>query len=149
MPMKTNSLSSTPGLPGFMRSLRSHLGKKYPQGYVVGTLYHNEASITYFPFTPVALKQQKLKVAIVFNHGLQRFEVWLAGQNRQVQKAYRAVFTTWDAQGYRVPSPSETGYAIVDAVLVENPDLSDARSLMDDLERKVLSFVVAVSNMLP
>jgi hypothetical protein len=55
------------GVSGFMRALRSHLQKKYPQGYVIGSLYQNEASITYFPFIPVALKQRQLKVAIVFN----------------------------------------------------------------------------------
>lgn len=133
------------GVSGFMRALRSHFIKQYPQGYVIGSLYHNEASITYFPFTPVALKQRQLKVAIVFNHGLRRFEVWLAGQNRQVQKTYRAIFAAQDAQGYRVPSPSDHGFSIVDAVMVETPDFSDGKKLMDELERRVLAFVSAVS----
>lgn len=51
-----------------MKSLRTFFVKNYPVDYVVGSIYYGDMTITYFPFTPKVLKEQKLKIAIVFNH---------------------------------------------------------------------------------
>jgi len=54
------------GLMSFMKNLRTHFVNNYPVDYVIGSLYSGEKTITYFPFTPKTLKEQKLKIAIVF-----------------------------------------------------------------------------------
>ena len=56
------------GLIGYVRSLRTYFINNYPIDYVIGSIYSGNMTITYFPFTPKILKEQKLKIAIVFNH---------------------------------------------------------------------------------
>lgn len=51
----------------------------YSDDYITGSIYSG-ATITYFPFTPKVLKEQKLKIAIVYNLQKQRFEIWLAAK---------------------------------------------------------------------
>ncbi len=75
------------GLMQYIAKLRTHFKNQYPD-YITGNVYHGYMDITYFPFTPKSLKIQKLKIAIVFNHSKKRFEIWLAGQNKQIQKKY-------------------------------------------------------------
>lgn len=76
------------GLMEYIMSLRNHFTNNYPDNFVVGHVYVGYMDITYFPFTPESLKNRKLKIAVVFNHTACRFEVWLSGQNKQVQEKY-------------------------------------------------------------
>src|SRR5262249_3562740 len=55
-------------------------------------LYQGYMDITHFAVFPSLLKQHSLKVAIVFNYEAFRFEAWLAGRNRTVQRRYWEVF---------------------------------------------------------
>ncbi|MFO7371109.1 MAG: hypothetical protein R6X09_12675, partial [Bacteroidales bacterium] len=66
------------GIHGFMKSLRSHFNKYYFEDYYVGSIYNDDNTITYFPFTPKELKEHKLKIAIVYNYQKSVFEIWLA-----------------------------------------------------------------------
>jgi hypothetical protein len=73
------------GLMEFIMSLRTHFKNKYPDHVVSGSVYFGYMDMTYFTFSPISMKQRGLKVAIVFNHDAFRFEVWLAGNNKQLQ----------------------------------------------------------------
>lgn len=126
----------------FMKSLRTHFINNYPVDYVVGSLYSNNTSITYFPFTHKALKEQKLKIALVYNHPRERFEVWLAGQNKQVQKKYWQLFKDSDWNKYHIPRTPDEGFSIVDTVLVEKPNFSDILKLTKNIEEKTLIFTM-------
>src|SRR5574344_2414084 len=129
------------GLVGFMRNLRTYFIKKYPVDYSIGSLYTGEMTITYFPFTPKTLKEQKLKIAIVFNHQKIRFEIWLAGQNRQIQKKYWEIFKDSDWHKYHIPSSITDGFSIVDNILVENPDFDNLEILTEQIESGALEFI--------
>ena len=74
------------GLMEYFNALRLHFKKKYPDYFVSGSVYYGYMDMTYFSFFPKSLKRLKLKIAIVFIHDTFRFEVWLAGNNRTVQK---------------------------------------------------------------
>src|SRR5574344_2804224 len=129
------------GLVGFMRNLRTYFIKKYPVDYSIGSLYTGEMTITYFPFTPKTLKNQKLKIAIVFNHQDLRFEIWLAGQNKQIQKKYWEIFKDSDWHKYHIPSSITDGFSIVDNILVENPDFDNFEILTEQIESGALEFI--------
>lgn len=75
------------GLMEYIMDLRTHLQNKYPEHFV-SSLYYGYMDMTYFSFSPDSLKDRKLKIAIVFIHDTVRFEVWLSGQNKQIQKEY-------------------------------------------------------------
>lgn len=74
------------GLMEYIMSLRTHFKNKYPDYFVSGNIYYGYMDMTYFSFIPKSLKSKKLKIAVVFIHDKMRFEVWLGGYNKQIQK---------------------------------------------------------------
>lgn len=58
---------------------------KNSQNKVIYTasLYHGYLDMTYLPVTTDTLKSNGLKIAIVFNYSLFRFEIWLSAVNRK------------------------------------------------------------------
>ncbi len=76
------------GLMEYIMDLRTHFKNTYPDYVVSGSIYYGYMDMTYFSFFPPSFKQRQLKIAIVFLHETFRFEVWLAGYNKQVQSKY-------------------------------------------------------------
>jgi hypothetical protein len=136
------------GLMAFTKRLRTHFIKHFSDDYVIGSIYTDDKNITYFPFTPKELKKQKLKIAIVFNHQKMRFEIWLAGQNRQIQKKYWEIFKESDWNKYHIPSAINEGFSIVDHILIENPDFDDLDSLTEQIETGTLKFIEDITEAL-
>lgn len=129
------------GLMKYMMSLRTHFANEYPRDFTIGDVYPGYMDITYFPFTPTSLKRHKLKIGIVLHHEYMRFEIWLAGQNRQIQKKYRELFNGSDLNKYRIPPTLLEGFSIVDHVLVENPNFDDLDSLTKQIEAGSMAFI--------
>jgi hypothetical protein len=127
------------GLMEYFMGLRSHFKTKYPD-CSVGSVYYGYMDMTYFPFSSELLKQRKLKVAIVFVHEKFRFEVWLAGYNKEVQTKHWNLFKESGWKKYHVASSTKGVDFIVDHVLVENPDFSDLDALTNQIEKGVLKF---------
>ena len=75
------------GILSFMSGLKTYLEKRHTD-YTSGALYFGYMDMTYFAFTPVALKEKSLKIGVVYLHEENRFEVWLAGSNRRIQAEY-------------------------------------------------------------
>ena len=136
------------GLMDYFNALRAYFKKNYPTYFVSGSVYYGYMDMTYFSFTPESLKQRKLKVAIVFVHEAFRFEVWLVGYNRAIQKQYWALFTECDWKKYHVETPAKGVDAILDHVLINDPDFSDLDSLTKQIERGTLKFTKDVENFL-
>jgi hypothetical protein len=91
------------GLIGYMGHLRSYFEREHPQIPVSGSLYYGFMDMTYFALFPSALKDRKLKVAVVFLHEQFRFEVWLAGVNKAVQNKYWRLFQANNWKRYTFP----------------------------------------------
>ena len=104
--------------------------------------------MTYFSFFPESLKLRKLKVAIVFIHDTFRFEVWLAGYNKQVQTKYWKLFKESDWNKYRIPSTTKGVDSIIEYILVENPDFSDLDTLTKQIEKGTLKFIKDIEDFL-
>jgi len=64
-------------LIGYVMKLRTHFSNKYADEYIIGSFYQGYMDISFFTVTPLSLKKQKLKIAIVFNHEKIHFEIWL------------------------------------------------------------------------
>lgn len=136
------------GLMGFMKNLRTYFINNYPVDYVIGSLYSGDMTITYFPFTPKTLKEQKLKIGIVFNHQKIRFEIWLTGQNKQIRKKYWEIFKGSDWNKYHIPSTIDDGFSIVDNILVENPNFENLKILTEQIETKTIEFIKEIMKVL-
>lgn len=127
-------------LPGYMRDLRAYFRKRYPDHTVSG-LYQGYPDMTCFAIVPPSLKHRSLKIAIVFNCEAFRFEAWLAGTNRQVQRRYWELFRDSVWTEYRVVTPSTGVDAIVECILAEDVDFGDPDSLTKRIEKKSVEFI--------
>ncbi|GEM_PF-211773 len=72
------------GIMGFMAGLKAALETRLPE-HAASALYFGYMDMTYFAFTPAELKNKKLKIAVVYLHEENRFELWLAANNRQIR----------------------------------------------------------------
>ena len=90
------------------------------------------------------LDNRKLKIAIVFDYGAFRFEVWLSGANRKIQSEYWRLIkeSGWDK--YELSSdPAREDY-VIGQVLVGEPDFSDLDVLTSRIEQGTLEFIEEV-----
>jgi Family of unknown function (DUF7000) len=136
------------GLMEYILALRTHFQKKYPDYSVPGSIYFGYMDMTYFPIVPESFKQRKLKVAIVFFHETCRFEVWLAGINKQVQTEYWKLFNEngWDK--YPLVAPAKGVDAIMESILAADPDFSDLKALTQQIEKAALKFIQDIESFL-
>ncbi|KYC45942.1 MAG: hypothetical protein AMQ74_01880 [Candidatus Methanofastidiosum methylothiophilum] len=135
------------GLMEYIMDLRTHFKNKYPSYFVSG-LYYGYMDMTYFSFSPDSLKDRKLKIAVVFIHDTVRFEVWLSGQNKEIQSIYWKLFKDKNWNKYKIV-PTIEGYdSIVEHVLIANPDFSNLDELTEKIEKGTLKFIQDVEEFL-
>lgn len=94
------------------------------------------------------MKQRGLKIAIVFVHEAFRFEVWLAGYNKQVQAEYWKRFKASGWNKYHIVPTTKGVDSILEHVLAEGPDFGDLDSLTEQIERGTLVFIKDVETFL-
>ncbi len=135
------------GLMDCLMQLRSHFESQY-HNYSISGIYQGYMDMTYFALFTESLKPKKLKVAIVFVYDKFRFEVWLAGQNKQVQTKYWELFKESGWNKYRVPSATRGVDFIIEGVLVENPDFGNLEALTKQIETGALNFIEDVEDFL-
>ncbi|MFH2040373.1 MAG: hypothetical protein ABIJ65_13160 [Chloroflexota bacterium] len=135
------------GLMEYLRRLRTYLYNKYPDHNVSG-IYYGYMDMTYFSFIPKSLKNEKLKIAIVFLHETFQFEVWLAGFNKQVQQEYWKLLKEGNWSKYPLVPTTRGMDSIIEHVLVADPNFSDLNALTDGIERETLIFIRDVEGFL-
>ncbi len=136
------------GLMEYLMGLRAHFAGRYPDYAVSGSIYYGYMDMSYFAFSPPALRKRKLKVAIVFIHEACRFEVWLSAANKQVQGEYWKLFKQIGWEKYRVVPTINGADSIVESILVDNPDFDDLDALTAQIERGALGFAEDVEAVL-
>ena len=135
------------GILTFMSEIRSYLESKYPD-YTAGNLYVGYMDMTYFAFTPVGLKNKKLKIAVVYLHEKGVFEVWLAGNNRKIQAEYIASMSSANIGKYKLSQVIPGIDSIIESTLVEEPDFDHPEALKRQIEKKTMAFVKDIISVL-
>ncbi|HNT54198.1 MAG TPA: hypothetical protein PKG95_05760 [Anaerolineaceae bacterium] len=136
------------GLMEYILGLRTYFKNKYPNFAVPGSIYPGYMDMTYFAINPEALQQRGLKIAIVFLHEAFRFEVWLAGSNKQVQAKYWQLFQDNPWGRYHLVATIQGADAILEHILVNDPDFSDLEQLTRQIELETLKFIADVEQFL-
>ncbi len=136
------------GLMKYIMDLRTHFKNKYPDYFVSGSIYYGYMDMTYFAFSPESLKKRNLKIAIVFIHDTFRFEVWLAGYNKQVQQKYWKLFKESNWNKYHIVPTTKSVDSIIEYTLVDNPDFSDSDALTKHIEKGTLNFINDIEDFL-
>lgn len=112
----------------------------------MANVLHGYIDFTYFYLQNDYLKKHKLKLAIVFNHQLVHFELWLLGQTKDVQIRY------WEKlKGVKWVNPEVMPeYSIFEVRLVDNIDFDDSEKLSESvhsafttLSQEIFSTLVA------
>ena len=134
------------GLMEYLMALRTHFKDKYPDHFVSGSIYYGYMDMTYFSCFPESLKQRQLKIAIVFLHEPFRFEVWLAGNNKQVQAKYWTLIKESGWKEYRLVPTTKSVDSIIEHVLVDDPDFSDCDTLTSQIEKAAVLFNKDIEN---
>jgi hypothetical protein len=136
------------GLMEYVLNLRTYFKNKYPDYFVSGSVYFGYMDMTYFSFYPQSLGQRKLKVAIVLIHESMRFEVWLAGYNKQVQSKYWKIFKESNWNKYHIVPTTKGADSILEHLLVDDPDFRDLDKLTKQIERGTMKFIEDVEGFL-
>lgn len=137
------------GLMAYFGELRSHFQKTYPTFSVPGNIYYGYMDMTYFAIIPPFLKSRELKIAVVFPHEAFRFEVWLAARNKQVQARIWGQIQESGWEQYQLTTQGKGVDAILDHVLVLDPDFSDLPGLTKTIEEGVIQFIKDLEEFLP
>lgn len=114
----------------YLSSTKASFEKKYGDKYSYGNIGRGFLDITYYPFFTNYLRENKLRYGIVLNHEKMQFELWLMGQNVNVQKNYWQLLKSsqWNQH-----QPTMPKYSIVEVVLVENPDFDSLDELTNTI----------------
>jgi hypothetical protein len=134
-------------LLAYMTDLRTHFKNRYPS-YSISGLYQGFMDMTYFAIVTPSLKNRDLKIAIVFNYEAFRFEAWLSGTNRQVQRKYWELIRDSRWTEYRVVTPAKGVDSIIECNLVEYFDFGDLDSLTASIEENTVKFIDNVERFL-
>ena len=127
------------GIMTFMSGLKTFLESRHPD-YAASGLYFGYMDMTYFAFTPPELKLRSLKIAIVYLHEQNRFELWLGGANRKVQAEAIEMLSGRDIGGNKLSEVRPGGDSIVEMELTQTPDFDHPEDLMLAIESKVIEF---------
>ena len=134
-------------LIAYMMGLRKHFSNNLA-GYTVSGLYQGFMDMTYFALFPPTLKQRNLKMAIVINYEAFRFEAWLAGGNREIQRQYWELFKDSQWPEYRVVRPAKGIDSILECDLATDFDLDDPDDLTGSIEKDVVVFLEDIERFL-
>lgn len=126
-------------LMAFVANLRNHFDEKYSNDYTVGDLYEGRLDTTYFPIAPDVLKNDKLKFNIVFDHANMRFEIWLVGLNRDVQRDVWARLKQENWNKY--PLTATPDQAIIQNVMFEQGEFAEKEIFTKMIDDKAMAFI--------
>ncbi|VAX35135.1 hypothetical protein MNBD_UNCLBAC01-2128 [hydrothermal vent metagenome] len=105
----------------YVQKLKTLFSKELGQKFSFGNVFQGYMDYTYFYLSNDHLKNKKLKLGLVLNHKEMRFEIWLLGQTKEIQRKYWNLLkdTKW-VKGSEIPQ-----YSVFEVVLVDNPNFND------------------------
>lgn len=144
---KGNIQKAYKGIMAFMSGLKNYMEKKYSE-YASSALYYGYMDMTYFAFTPLELKKKNLKIAVVYLHEQDRFEVWLGGSNRKVQAEYIEKLRHIDTGDYKLSRINPGVDSIIELQIIEQPNFDRVEDLMQKIESKTIEFAKNILSIL-
>jgi hypothetical protein len=127
------------GILEFLGKLRADLLRKYPE-YDVGGVYQGYMDMSYFSLGTKHLKDQGLKVAVVYLHEKGIFEVWLSARNRETARKFGPAADIL-IPGLSLFHDAGNPDAIVECALLSEPDFEQPDALMESIEQGVVKFI--------
>lgn len=127
------------GIMSFMSELKTYLENGFPY-YFASSLYFGYMDMTYFAFTPPLLKEKKLKTAVVYLHGENCFEIWLAAGNRQLQAQYIKMLGGKNIKDYKLSQMQAGVDSVLTYTFAYQPDFDKRAELIKNIALQVIEF---------
>lgn len=135
------------GIMSFMGNLKSYLSDMHSD-YLVGALYFGYMDMTYFAITTTELKDKQLKIAVVYLHQENCFELWLSATNKKIQAQYIDKLKDKDLKGYQL-SVSQPGIdSIIESRIIDHPNFNELTSLKVELDKLTQKFIEDINEMI-
>lgn len=121
-------------------ALTSYIGELragFPKEYKVGNISFGYLDYTYFPFVNDYLKSEKLRFGIVLNHEKMQIELWLMGQNAELQDKYWNLLkdSKWNKNLKEMPK-----YSVLEVVLEDEINLNNKGEMTQNINGNALKF---------
>ncbi|MDN3693644.1 hypothetical protein QWZ06_15770 [Chryseobacterium tructae] len=128
-----------------MTALKADFSRHFENKFSVGNISPGYMDYTYFPFFDAPLRENKLRFGIVLNHKKMQLELWLMGQNAEVQQEYWAILksTPWNKHLTSMPK-----YSVLETVLIESPDFENKEVIYKAVINKTLEIVPEIMKLL-
>jgi hypothetical protein len=136
------------GLMEYFAQLKLQLEKNHPDYFLSSGIHEGQMDYTYFYFCPKTLRQQKLKVVILFTHATFNFQVLLAGYNKVVQAKYWKLLKENGWNKHPIALSTRGVDYITQRTLIDKPDFSNLDVLTNQIEAGALAFIKDVESFL-
>lgn len=108
----------------------------FPKEYHTGNISFGYLDYTYFPFFNQYLRNHKLRFGIMLNHNKMQFELWLMGQNADIQNKY------WDILKHSKWNRHQTNrprYSVLEVILENQIDFHNKKHMTEHIINRALS----------
>ena len=114
----------------------SELKILFSKHYQTGNISPGYLDYSYFPFYNAYLREHKLRFGIVLNHKDMQFELWLMGQNADIQKYYwnKLKDSKWNEGKECMPK-----YSILEVVLEHNINFKNKETMTNTILKHAIS----------
>lgn len=121
------------------------LKSKFSTQYKTGNISFGYLDYTYFSFYNQYLRNHKLRFGIVLNHEKLQFELWLMGQNADVQRKYWEILknSVWNGNRKKMPK-----YSILEIVLENQIDFSNKDNMTQNIMKHSVTLALEIQEYL-
>jgi len=112
------------------------------------SLYHGYLDMTYLPVTTEMLKSNGLKVAIVFNYSLFRFEIWLSAVNRKKRNEVLGAMSQSKWTKYKTVQNDENTDAIIEIAIKGSNDFGNKNRIISSIAKETSAFIDDIEDFL-
>lgn len=119
---------------------------KHSQDKIINnkSLYHGYLDMTYLPVTTDLLKDNGLKIAIVFNYSLFQFEIWLSAVNRKKRTEILQLISQSKWQKYKTVENDENTDAIIELKIKGINEFSNKNRIVFLITKETIMFIDAI-----
>lgn len=114
----------------------AELKSNFPKEYRTGNISFGYLDYTYFSFFNTFLRDQKLRFRVVLNHRKMQIELWLMGQNANIQKKYWEILkkSKWNSDRNKM-----LRYSVLEVVLENQIDFNNKKRMTENIITQALS----------
>lgn len=114
----------------------------------VNSTYHGYLDMTYIPVVTETLKENGLKIAIVFNYDHFQFEIWLSSINRNRRKEFLEIINNKKFKKFKTVENNRNEDAIIEYCIEDIKDFNNKEKIISMISKEILKFICDIETFL-